>query len=233
MADIDIKRNEPLVDIVGFRLSWGAIFAGFVVATVTQIVLSILGLAIGFSTWDPRTEGLGGYGIGTAIWVIATAIVSLFLGGLVLGRLAGILKRGDGVLHGIVLWGLSALLAVWMVANGVGSLVGTTFGTLTRTTAAVVGGAVNATGAVGAAVANRPPGAPAVPQRVQNALDSAQAHIQSRMNALPPSDSVQEFAGDVAESATNGIATVAWVSLGTLVLSLGAAMWGTAITARH
>ncbi len=232
MTEINIERTEPAADAVGFRLSWGAIFAGFVVATVTQIVLSVLGLAIGFSAWDPRVEGPGGLGMGAAIWFAATAIVSLFLGGLVLGRLAGVLKRKDGVLHGIVMWGLSTLLAVWMVANGVGMLVGTTFNTLTRTTTAVVSGAVSATGTAGAAVANRPPGAPAIPERVSNAVDSVQQRIDAQMNNLPPMDTVREQAGEIAYDTTNAMATVAWLSLLTMALSLGAAMWGAAITAR-
>jgi hypothetical protein len=233
MADVAIERTEPLVDVVGFRLSWGAITAGFVVATVVQVLLSVLGLAIGFSAWDPRTEGVGGIGIGAAVWFVATAVLSLFAGGLVLGRLAGILKTRDGVLHGIVMWGLSTLLAVWMVANGVGMLVGTTFDTLTRTSAAVVSGAVNATGAVGAAVANRPPGAPAVPERVQAALDTAEARVQEQMSTLPSGDSIRTAAGEVALDTMSGAATVAWVSLGTMLLSLGGAVWGAAITARR
>jgi len=232
MADLDIKRTEPVVDLVGFRLSWGAIFAGFVIATVLQIVLSVLGLAIGFTSWDPRTDGLGGFGVGAAIWFIATAIVSLFVGGLVLGRLAGILKTKDGALHGAVMWGLSTLLAVWMVANGVGSLLGTTLNTLTRTTSAVVAGAVSATGSIGSAVASRPAGAPPVAERVQNAVDSVQTRMQAQLQQLPPADSLRAEAGDIAATTTNAVASVAWVALATMLLSLGAAVWGAGITAR-
>jgi hypothetical protein len=232
MAELDIKRTSPAIDLVGFRLSWGAIFAGFVIATVLQIVLSVLGLAIGFTSWDPRTEGLGGFGIGAAVWFVATAIVSLFVGGLVLGRLAGILRTKDGALHGAVLWGLSTLLAVWMVANGVGALLGSTLDTLTRTTSAVVSGAVSATGSIGSAVATRPGGAPPVTQRVQNAMDTVQARMQAQAAQLPPADSLRAQAANVGETTTNAVASVAWVALATMVLSLGAAVWGAGITAK-
>lgn len=232
MADLDIKRTDPLVDIVGFRLSWGAIWAGFVVATVVQIALSVLGMAIGLSAFDPGVDSASGFGIGAAIWFIATAIVSLFLGGLVVGRLAGILKKRDGMLHGIVMWGLSTLLAVWMVANGVGMLVGTTLNTLTRTTSAVVSGAVSATGSMGAAVANRPAGSPMVSEPVQNAIDTAQARMQSQINRLPPSDSLRAMAGNIGDATKSGAASVAWVALATMLLSLGAAIWGAGATAR-
>ena len=227
MNTINIERTEPLIDVVGFRLSWGAIFAGFVVATVTQIVLSVLGLAIGLSVFDPGSDSLGGYGVGATIWFVATTAVSLFLGGLVLGRLAGILKTRDGVLHGIVMWGLSTLLAVWMVGNGLGVLIGTTFNTLARTTSAVVSGAVSATGALGAAVANRPPGAPTIPERVERTYDSIRATV-----TVPSDSQLRESAGDVAVATTNATAAVAWVSLVTMALSLGGAMWGSALTAK-
>lgn len=233
MAAIDLQRTEPLVDVTGFRLSWGAIFAGFVVATVTQIVLSVLGMAIGFSVWDPRTGGYAGVGIGAAIWFAATAIVSLFLGGLVLGRLAGVLKTKDGMLHGVVMWGLSTLLAVWMVVNGVGALFGTTLNIVARTGTAVIGGAVTATGAAGAAVANRPAGEPAIPQRVQNAYDTLQTRMQAEMQQLPPTDTLAARAGRIGAATTDAVAATAWLSLLTMALSLGAAVWGAAITAKR
>lgn len=221
MADIDIERPEPLVDVVGFRLSWGAIFAGFVIATVTQVVLSVLGMAIGFSAWNPATGGFAGMGIGAAIWFVITAIVSLFLGGLALGRLAGILKTKDAVLHGIVMWGLSTLVAVWMVANGVGALVGTTFGALTQTASAAVEGATASAGASANPM-----------QRMQTAVDSAQARLRAEAQQhMPPAGVTQAEAGEVATTTTHALGTTAWVALVVMLLSLGAAMWGSAITA--
>lgn len=46
------------------RISWSAVFAGVLVATVTQLVLTLLGIGLGLSTIDPvqernPTEGLG------------------------------------------------------------------------------------------------------------------------------------------------------------------------------
>jgi hypothetical protein len=68
------------------RISWGAIFAGTVVAFVVQILFSVLGLAIGLTIVEPMTgqapwEGIGMVGChrsdlappgwldrGTAVW---------------------------------------------------------------------------------------------------------------------------------------------------------------------
>ncbi len=148
MADVNIYRDKTVVEHTGFRLSWGAILAGFVVATVLQFVFSLLGIAIGFAAWDPG-DPLRHLGTGALIWFVLTAVITLFIGGMITGRLAGILTRGDGALHGVVMWGLSTLLAAWMMWSGLTFLVGGAFGILGRAmsaTASVVGSGVSAAG---------------------------------------------------------------------------------------
>ena len=191
MTEIDVTRTTPrapLVDRTGFRLSWGAILAGVVVATALQITLTVLGLAIGLGTWDTG-DGLRGFGIGAALWLVLTALVGLFIGGRTTGRLAGVLTRGDGALHGIVMWGVSTLLAVWMIAGGAGALLGGAFGVLGRTAAAATSGVVGAAGQVaGAAVGNVDPGSidlEAVQREVEQVL------AQTGSPALSP-DSLQQ-----------------------------------------
>ena len=61
------------------RLSWGAISAGFVGAAVIQIVLSVLGLAISLSAFDPGRNSFGGYGVGVTIWFMGAAEERAFL----------------------------------------------------------------------------------------------------------------------------------------------------------
>lgn len=106
------------------RISWGAIFAGTVVALVTQMALSLLGLAIGFGAVDPATEAnpLGGIGTGAGIWLAISSIASLFAGGLVAARLAGLPRKPDGILHGIVTWGLVTLLTFYLMTSAAGQL---------------------------------------------------------------------------------------------------------------
>ena len=159
MAEIEVARrnaDDVLVERTGFRLSWGAIFAGFIVATALQMVLSVLGVAVGFAAFDPgQGDSASGLGIGVALWFALTAIVSLFIGGLTTGRLAGILTPGDGRLHGVVVWGLSTLLAVYFATMGAGQILGGVFSFATRTTAAVAGSAVGAVGQIGSAAAGQ------------------------------------------------------------------------------
>src|SRR5262245_900727 len=85
------------------RISWGAVFAGLAVALVIQITLSILGIGIGLSTvnFENNNPGIGEVVRNSAaIWLVFTALVSLYVGGCVAGRLAGLPRRQDALLHG-------------------------------------------------------------------------------------------------------------------------------------
>ena len=92
-------------------------------ATALQIVLSLPGLAIGLRAYDAG-DSVNRFGIGAGIRVLVTAVVALFVVGVTTGRLAGVLTRGDGIPHGIVLRGLTTLTAAWLWASGVGSALG-------------------------------------------------------------------------------------------------------------
>ena len=58
------------------RIRWSAIWAGLVVAVALQTVLTALGLAIGIGSLSATTSS-SSFGVGTAIWLIVTAIISL------------------------------------------------------------------------------------------------------------------------------------------------------------
>ena len=142
------------------RISWGAIFAGAVVAVVVGLLLNLLGLGIGLSTFDMGPDDTAkGLGITQGVWFVISSLLSLFAGGWVAGHLAGMPRRVDGLLHGIVAWGLTTLLTVYLVSSGIGSLIGGV--------TSVVGGVASAAGSGIAAAA---PGA----------LDAAQGELDQR-----------------------------------------------------
>lgn len=205
MAEIDVKRNRGEAGVVlertGFRLSWGAIFAGFVIATALQMTLSLAGVAVGLAAFDPgQGDSAGSLGIGVAIWFALTAIVSLFVGGLTTGRLAGVLTRGDGRLHGIVVWALSTLLAVYFASIGMGRVLGGVFNFATRTATAVVGSTVGAVGSLGTAAVNNAGAVDlqALQQQISTALE------QTGDPALQP-DSLREQVQATRGQATSGV----------------------------
>lgn len=200
-------------ELTGFRLSWGAIFAGLVTAIVLQVVLTVLGLAIGLSAWDP-SEGVGGIGTGVWVWALLSALVSLFAGGVVTGRLAGILTRGDGALHGLLMWGLSLIVGLWLVGSGAGFVLGTAFDVIGSTVAATAGAAVSGVADIGASAASRAgsedvqseiesilreTGVPALqPQRLEQAAGAA---VDTALQADDNREAAHEIGRMIAERA--------------------------------
>lgn len=108
------------------RISWSAVFAGVLVALVTQMLLSLLGLGIGLGTIDPVEEQnpTAGLGIGSAIWYIVSSLLSLFVGGWVAGRLASAPRLFDGIIHGVLTWCLVTLITIYFLTSTVGRVIG-------------------------------------------------------------------------------------------------------------
>ena len=144
-----------VVTRTGFRLSWGAVFAGLAIATALQIVLTLFGLAFGLGVYNPGGEKA--LGIGAGLWAIVSLLIALFLGGTTTGWLAGRLSRVDGFLHGALLWALSTLLTLYLLTSGIGTVLGGAFsvvGKVAGTAAsAVASGAASAVGAGASAAA--------------------------------------------------------------------------------
>jgi len=119
------NRAVTETTVQGFRrVSWGAVFAGLVVALVTQLTLNILGLGLGTGMLNFQdNEPDRAIGIGAAVWVIATSLISLFLGGWTAGRLAGVPRGADSWLHGILTWSAYTLIVFSLLTTAVGGLI--------------------------------------------------------------------------------------------------------------
>jgi hypothetical protein len=123
------------------RMSWGAVLAGAAVALSVQLLLSLLGLGIGLATVDPATgdtPDAASFGIATGVFYAIVTLLSLFAGGWVAGRLAGMPVRTDGLLHGLVTWSVAMLLLLYVVTTSVGAVLSGTLG--------MVGNALQAAG---------------------------------------------------------------------------------------
>ncbi|MBS0970944.1 hypothetical protein CYR40_22140 [Chimaeribacter arupi] len=150
------------------RISWSAVFAGVILSMVAYLLLSMLGTAIGASTIDPLQEGnpFSGLSTGAAIWMVATILISCAVGGYVAGRLA----QREGMLHGLLVWGVNTLVCTYLV--------------LTVFTSAV-GGAVNVAGsglrAVGSGISNVTPQAT---QMIKDQLQQANINLDDLQGEL-------------------------------------------------
>ena len=110
------------------RVSWGAIWAGIFVAMFFQLLLGLLGLAIGLTVVDiDQRVNTTGIGIGAGIWMLITTLVAVFLGTFTAGRLAGLSAKYDGILHGIVTLAFLVVLSLFLATSGISSAIGGAF----------------------------------------------------------------------------------------------------------
>lgn len=108
------------------RLSWSAVFAGVFIAIAIQLLLSLLGLSIGFGSINPVEDAkpFSGLGTGALIWWIVTMLISLFAGGWVAGWFSNQVQKTDLILHGLITWCLLTFLNVYLVTSSVSKIVG-------------------------------------------------------------------------------------------------------------
>jgi hypothetical protein len=151
------------------QISWGAIFAGAVVAIVLQVALGLLGTGVGFAVAEPG-EALA---IGAGIWWLVSGLLALFVGGFVAGHLAGVARNADGFIHGAVMWAVATLFSLWMLTTAVGAVAGGAAGILGQGAAAAAPAAV--TGQVD----------PGMQQQAQQMAPQAQQAVEQARQMAP------------------------------------------------
>jgi hypothetical protein len=153
MADQDTYRHGDDSAVAGDiairprplrRISWGAIFAGVVIAMAVQLLLSMVGIGVGLGVVDPMQADAAStatsFGLGAGAWWVASNLIALLFGGYAAARLAGVTARGDGALHGIVIWGFTLLVTLYLLTTAVGSVMGGAFNVVGSTLSAAGSG---------------------------------------------------------------------------------------------
>ncbi len=204
-------------------MRWGAVFAGLVIALVTQMLLTVLGLAVGLTAVNPREGAPGaGLGWGAAIWGVVSLLCSLFVGGYVAGHFSGVWRKADGAMNGVLVWALSLLATVWLVSAGVGSLLSGAF--------SMVAGVTQAAGTAVAQGAAQ--GAASGQDVTQQARQAAQQAQQTAQQIGQSGTAANQQARETAAQVTGYAATGAWSLLIAALLGLGVAAWGGATGSR-
>jgi hypothetical protein len=88
------------------RIRWGAVFAGVVLGTALLALLTTLWFALAFNS------GVETVRLNLEWYVGITAIVSVFVGGLLAGWLSGVRGAGAGFFNGLTVWGLVLIVAL-------------------------------------------------------------------------------------------------------------------------
>src|SRR6516162_11422172 len=133
------------------RMSWGSVLAGAVVAGASVILLSLLGVAFGaggLHFTQSTASDMAGYGLGAGIWSAINLLLSIGFGAYVAARLSGTPSHLDAELHGITVWAVAILGMAILLAQAVGSIVGTVASTAGTAASSAVGSAASLAGSV-------------------------------------------------------------------------------------
>jgi hypothetical protein len=119
-------------------LSWKSVFAGVAVAMSLQVLLTILGMAIGLTIARPiatdaanPSDAATGVAIGAGLWWILSGIISLGAGGIFAAHYAGTTNQPNGAAHGLLVWAVMLLVSGLAVGTGAAGVLAGGVGVLT------------------------------------------------------------------------------------------------------
>jgi hypothetical protein len=206
------------------RISWGAIIAGLIVSLVCQILLTMLGVAIGAATIDPLSEQrpMEGMGIGAAVWWLVSGLISLFLGGCVAGRLAGIPRKADGALHGIIMWGTATLITILLFTTALGGVLGGAMSMFRNVSTQANAGQGAPASQIGGQIQSELQQRGLTPEQLKEQGQQKANELQQKANDPQTEQQVREK-GDKAAKGVSQAATWTFVAL---LLGAAVAAWG-------
>lgn len=107
-------------------LCWGAVLAGAVAALSAHLLFTLFGIGLGLQMIDPLTETEPGqkFSIGVGIAWSVSALLALWIGGYVAGRLTPEPNRRLGAWHGTLVWSVATVVTLLSLTTGAGMLAG-------------------------------------------------------------------------------------------------------------
>lgn len=120
LESTELARVAHRQSLPGIR--WNAVFGGMCVGMAAYVLLMLAGVGIGLAA----AEGAGADVPGAALLLnLVSALLAAALGAFVTARAADLRRPSDGVIHGLVVWGVAtvaaalfALVAMRDVAGG-------------------------------------------------------------------------------------------------------------------
>ena len=220
----EVAVNTPLD-----RVRWTSVIAGFFTVLCTIVVLTVLGIAIGLSTVDANNPR--GFALGVSVYGGAVALLAFFFGGWIAARTAAVGGAGNGILNGAMVWIITIPILVYVLGNGVGSLLGTAADLTTK--AATIGAQAAAPVVAQAAtqIAENPT-AVTTPQAGINSTTTGATQAattipeQAQAAVATVQNQIQEVTPQEIERTAQSASGVAWATLVALALSAGAAIFG-------
>ncbi|MDB5472582.1 MAG: hypothetical protein JWR84_4142 [Caulobacter sp.] len=111
-------------------ISWPAVIAGAVVAIAVGAMLNLLGVALGAASINPYDLSTGeakAFSAGAGAWIAIANALALFVGGFVASRVAKYSDHHKGYIHGLAVWALAFIIALFLAGStavgGVNSMI--------------------------------------------------------------------------------------------------------------
>lgn len=112
MGDTPLRTQSIYPEtLVRRNTDWSAVWGGVFIFAAIWTVFEVLGLAI-FAGPNGLANPQSGMGAGMAIWTIVLTIIAMYVAGRETGRLAGAATRHDGLVHGMMMFGLAVVSAI-------------------------------------------------------------------------------------------------------------------------
>lgn len=122
------------------RMTWSAVLAGVVVALVTQLLLNLIGMALGAASLAPLSGGGASaayFSTGAGIWFGLSTILAALAGGYAAGRFSGAQNESNAGWHGLTTWALTTLLLSYFLSSAASGILGGLGGAAKATAAQV------------------------------------------------------------------------------------------------
>ncbi len=224
------------------HMEWNGIWTGYLAFVGFAVLLVSFVLGIGFSTLNPAVaSSWAGVGSGTMVWGVVMLLAATFLGAWVAGRTPRT-SRQDGMMRGMVLWGMILATMLWVAggAAGValstaGGLAGSALSTVAGSHAAAVQSTLQANGisltsAQAATLSSLWLGGDRAGAAATLAADAniTTTRAQALLNQVPPAPALGAASTAGAAVRTGG-ARAAWGLFWIALIGLGCALLGGAI----
>lgn len=100
------------------NLRWSAVFAGLAVGIAVNLVLLLVGGAVGLAMFNAGAQTSEDNLLTTiSIWDTLCMVIAAVLGGYVAARASGMRRTQDGVLHGVLAWSAAVLIGILVATS--------------------------------------------------------------------------------------------------------------------
>jgi uncharacterized membrane protein len=117
MSDTTLRMQNRTGEYINQPTNWAAIWGGVFTFAAIWIVFEALAMAI----FPGR-----GTNVGLEIWTVVLTIIAMYVAGVATGRMAGVASTHEGLMHGMMMFGLSVVSAIVLTTLATGVVVGAT-----------------------------------------------------------------------------------------------------------